>query len=390
MPIRSARGLAAGPLLLVPALLLAQGTRSLTVDDFFALKSVGAPSLSPDGKSVAYTLGAPDLKKDRSSTRIWMAPFAGGEAIPMTAAGSPGSSPKWSPDGKYLGFRAARNGGESQAWTLHRLGGEAEQPKADSGRAESPLPVVVDRLQFKRDNEGYLDRRRRHFHVFDVATKKLRQITSGDYDDGDGAWSPDGKLVAFSSNRTEEPDNNRNSDLWIVAADNTDRGQTLRRLTTNPGSDDSPAWSPDGKSIAYVTQTDVHAMWYATRPLAVIPAAGGTPALPLKALDRNVSSPRYTPDGAGILFLLEDSGEHHLARIPSAGGAMTRVVAGPRSVTAFDVAPDGRIAVRAAEPRFPGELFAVGAGGALARVTHANDSLLAGVRLAAGGGHPLA
>src|ERR1043166_3907935 len=127
MPIRSARGLAAGPLLLVPALLLAQGTRSLTVDDFFTLKSVGAPSLSPDGKSVAYTLGAPDLKKDRSSTRIWMAPFAGGEAIPMTAAGSPGSSPKWSPDGKYLGFRAARNGGESQVWTLNRLGGEADQ-----------------------------------------------------------------------------------------------------------------------------------------------------------------------------------------------------------------------------------------------------------------------
>ena len=413
MPIRSARGLAAGPLLLVPALLLAQGTRSLTVDDFFAVKSVGAPSLSPDGKSVAYTLGAPDLKKDRSSTRIWMAPFAGGEAIPMTAAGAPGSGPRWSPDGKYLGFRAARNGGETQAWTLNRLGGEADQltdvkqgiedfewspdasrllltirdpkperPKADSGRAESPLPVVVDRLQFKRDNEGYLDRRRRHLYVFDVATRKLRQITSGDYDDGDGAWSPDGKLVAFSSNRTEEPDNNRNSDLWIVAADNTDRGQTLRRLTTNPGSDDSPAWSPDGKSIAYVTQTDVHAMWYATRQLAVIPAAGGTPALPLKALDRNVSSPRDTPDGAGILFLLEDSGEHHLARIPSGGGAMTRVVAGPRSVTAFDVAPDGRIAVRAAESRFPGEVFAVGAGGALARVTHANDSLLAAVRLA--------
>src|ERR1041385_2531792 len=217
MPIRSARGLAAGPLLLVPALLAAQGARSLTVDDFFALKSVGTPSLSPDGKYVAYSLAVPDLKKDRGATRIWMAPFAGGEAIPMTAAGSPGSGPKWSPDGRYLGFRAARDGGETQVWTLNRLGGEGDQltavkrgmgnfdwppegprllltirdpkperPKADSGRAESPLPVVVDRLQFKRDNEGYLHRRRRHFHLFDVATKKLRQITSGDYDDGDG------------------------------------------------------------------------------------------------------------------------------------------------------------------------------------------------------------
>ncbi|HEV8357414.1 MAG TPA: S9 family peptidase [Gemmatimonadales bacterium] len=413
MPIRTARRLAAGPLLLVPALLSAQGAHPLAVDDFFALKSVGAPSLSPDGRYVAYSLATPDLKKDRSATRIWMAPTAGGEAIPLTAAGAPGSSPKWSPDGKYLGFRAARNGGESQVWTLNRLGGEAEQltlvkqgiedfewspdgkrllltirdpkperPKADSGGAETPLPIVVDRLQFKRDNQGYLDRRRPHLYVFEPATKQLRQITSGDFDDSDGVWSPDGKLVAFTSNRTEEPDNNRNSDLWIVAADNTDQGRTLRRLTTNPGSDDSPAWSPDGKSIAYVTQTDLHAMWYATRHLAVIPSAGGTPALPTKTLDRNVSSPRYSPDGAGILFLLEDQGERHLTRIPAGGGAITRVVGGARSVTAFDVAPDGRIAVRAAEPRFPGELFAVGVGGTLARLTHANDSLLGRVRLA--------
>src|ERR1051325_418990 len=379
MPIPRAAGPAARALLSAPAPLSAQGTRSLTVDDFFALKSVGAPSLSPDGKFVAYTLGAPDLKKDRASTRIWMEPLAGGEAIPMTAAGSPGSNPKWSPDGKYLGFRAARNGGETQVWTLNRLGGEADQltdvkqgiedfewspdgtrllltirdpkperPKADSGRAESPLPVVVDRLQLKREVVGCLDRRRPHLYVFELATKKIRQITSGDFDDGDAAWSPDGKLVVFSSNRTEEPDNNRNSDLWIVAADNTDRGQTLRRLTTNPGSDDSPAWSPDGKSIAYVTQTDVHAMWYATRQLAVIPAAGGLPVLPTKSLDRNVSSPRYTPDGSGILFLLEDSGERHLARIPATGGAVTRVAGGSRSVTAFDLAPGGRIAVRLA------------------------------------------
>src|ERR1041385_2256263 len=217
MSLRLAARLAALALLFAPAPPSAQGTRSLTVDDFFALKSVGAPSLSPDGKYVAYALGTGDLKKDRGATRIWMAPLAGGEAIPMTADGSPGSGPKWSPDGKYLGFRAARNGGETQVWTLNRLGGEADQltdvkqgiedfewspdgtrllltirdpkperPKADSGRAAGPLPVVGDRLQFKRDNEGYLDRRRRHFYVFDVATKKLRQITSGDYDDGDG------------------------------------------------------------------------------------------------------------------------------------------------------------------------------------------------------------
>jgi dipeptidyl aminopeptidase/acylaminoacyl peptidase len=413
MSLHISRALQVGALLLTPGALQAQGTRSITIDDFFALKSVGQPSISPDGKYVAYSLGTPDLKKDKGSTRIWMSPVTGGEPIPLTAAGAPGSGPKWSPDGKYLGFLAARNEGETQVWTLNRLGGEAEpltevkqgvqsfawspdgtrllltirdpkpeRPKTDTSRTESPLPIVVDRLQFKRDVAGYLDRRREHLFVFEIASKKLVQITSGDFDESDGAWSPDGKLVAFTSNRTEEPDNNRNSDIWIVSADNTDRGQTLRRLTTNPGSDESPAWSPDGKTIAYVTQVDVSAMWYATRHLAVIPAAGGTPMLPTKALDRNADAPRFTPDGTAILFLLEDSGEHHLARIPAAGGPVTRVIGGFRSVGAFDVAPDGKIVARIAEPRFPGEVFAVGAGGALSRVTHANDSLLAAVRIA--------
>lgn len=400
-------------LAVAPASLPAQTPRPIAVGDLTALKSVGVPQVSPDGKQVAYTITAADPKKDRTSARIWMSPVAGGAAIPLTGAGLAGSNPKWSPDGKYLGFTAARNGGETQVWTLNRMGGEAEQlteikqgvenffwspdgsrlllrltdpkpdkPKGDSTKPDTPDPVVVDRLQFKRDYTGYLDRRRIHLYVFDVATKKLTQITSGDFEDADPAWSPDGKLIAFASNRTEEPDNNRNTDIWIVAADNTDKGQTLRRLTTNPGADDSPAWSADGRSIAYVTVLDVPAMWYATQYLAVIPAAGGAPALPTRSLDRNVSSPEFSPDGRDIYFLLEDSGESHLARIPAGGGSVTRVVGGFRSVSAFDLAPDGRIAVRLAEPSFPGELFTLAGTGPLARLTHVNDSLLATLRLA--------
>lgn len=400
-------------LTVLPATLTAQIPRAIAVSDLTALKTVGAPRISPDGKQVAYTLSTADLKKDRNSSRIWMSPVAGGPAIPMTGAGLAGSNPKWSPDGKFLGFAAARNGGESQVWTLNRMGGEAEQltevkqgvenfewspdgarlllsvtdpkperPKGDSTKPETPEPVVVDRLQFKRDYTGYLDRRRTHLYLLDVATKKVTQITSGDFGDSDPAWSPDGKLVAFTSNRTDEPDNNRNTDIWIVAADNTDKGQTLRRLTTNPGSDDSPAWSPDGRSITYVTVIDVPAMWYATQYLAVIPAAGGTPALPTRSLDRNVSSPRYSADGKEIYFLLEDSGESHLAKIPAEGGSVSRVVGGFRSVGAFNIASDGRVAVRIAEPGFPGELFTLGPAAPLIRLTHANDSLLATLRLA--------
>ena len=197
---------------------------------------------------------------------------------------------------------------------------------------------MIDRLQFKRDYAGYLDRRRTHLYVQDVAPGEEHeavQITSGDYDDSQPAWSPDGRLIAFVSNRTEEPDANSNSDIWVVAADNPDAGATLLQVTTNPGSDYSPAWSPDGSQIAHVTVTEQDLIWYATGHLAVSPAAGG-PARVLSArLDRNVGSPRFAPDGETILFVLEDSAERHLASMDASGENFSRLIDGPLSLRGF-------------------------------------------------------
>ncbi len=85
-------------------------------------------------------------------------------------------------------------------------------------------PWVIDRLQFKSDEVGYLDHRRTHLYVFDMASKKSTQVTSGDFDDVGAAWSPDGTKLAFASNRTADPDRNYDENIWVVAADNTDKG----------------------------------------------------------------------------------------------------------------------------------------------------------------------
>ncbi|MFC1734333.1 TolB family protein, partial [candidate division KSB1 bacterium] len=229
---------------------LAQETaekRAVTIDDYFNLKRVSDPQISPDGEWIAYTVTEVDYENDKSETRIWMIPAAGGESIPMTAKGYSAGSPRWSPDGKYLSFTAARDGGKNQVWVLNRLGGEAQQlteveqgiggyswspggsrillsirdkdpEETEKDEKERPEPWIIDRLQFKRDNIGYLNNLRTHLYVFNMSDKSVVQITSGDRDESQAVWSPDGKRVAFVSNRTDNPDGNSNSDIWIVSA----------------------------------------------------------------------------------------------------------------------------------------------------------------------------
>jgi dipeptidyl aminopeptidase/acylaminoacyl peptidase len=245
---------------------------------------------------------------------------------------------------------------------------------------KNPPPWVITRRQFKLDFVGYLDTRRTHLYVLDMAEGSMTQITSGDYDDTEPAWSPDGRRIAFSSNRSADPDSNYNTDIWVVSAGPGEAQPELLQITTNPGPDASPVFSPDGTLIAHVSATDVAANVYATNHLAVAPAAGGQAQVLTAALDRNVFYPEFSADSAAVLVAVEDSGEQYLARVPVDGSAVERVIGGPRSVGPFDVDGAGRIAAVVSEPHLPPEVFLHGAGG-LARLTHTNDAALAGIRL---------
>jgi dipeptidyl aminopeptidase/acylaminoacyl peptidase len=128
----------------------------------------------------------------------------------------------------------------------------------------------------KQDTIGYLDRRRTHLYVFDVAAKSLTQVSSGDFDDEEPAWSPDGKRIAFTSNRSQpDPDRTYNTDIWVVPADSKDKGAHPTQVTTNPGEDHQAAWSPDGKWIAYSSQLEPKLFEYSTKHIAVVPGEGG-------------------------------------------------------------------------------------------------------------------
>ena len=244
-------------------------------------------------------------------------------------------------------------------------------------------PWVVDRYQFKEDEIGYLERLRTHLYVFDIAAKTLTQVTSGDFDDEHPAWSPDGKFLAFSSKRTlPDPDRNYDSNIFVVAADNTDKGAHPTQVTTSPGLDDSPAWSPDGMWIAYVTQPDPKLSIYGTNHIAVSPAGGGAAKILTTAFDRVSSEPHFSPDGKSIYFIADDDGTQNLCSIPAAGGEVTRPIGGRLMLYAYSVAKSGEVAAQITTPDRPSEIYTI-PGGKLTQISHTNDAFISQVKLTA-------
>jgi len=398
--------------------------RNLAVDDYFRIKDVEDAQISPDGKWVAYVVTTHDAKDDKDKKRIWMV-GSGGEAIPLTIEDANSRRPRWSPDGKYLGFLSERGSEKKQVWLLTLGGGEAEQltnaiqdvdafewspmgdrlvlvlqdpspedleaaKKKEQGKANDEQkekkrtrPWVIDRLHFKEDEIGYLDRRRTHLYVFHVADRKIKQITFGDYDDSEPAWSPDGKAIAFTSNRSAEPDSNFNSDIWVVPADSDDPAKSLVQVTTSPSEDSAPAWSPDGKTIAFVTQIDPKLFWYATYHLAVAPASGGEPRILTKSLDREVTAPHFSPDGRWIYFIAEDEGTQNLVRVAPNGREITRLIAGRQKLESYSISRDGSVAATLSSPNLPEEAYLLPENGDLRRLSKVNDEVMAGIELGA-------
>jgi dipeptidyl aminopeptidase/acylaminoacyl peptidase len=395
----------------------AAAQRAISLDDLYRLRHVSDPQVSPDGGWVAYTVSVSDSVHDRTDGDIWMTSWDGDRTVRLTWTAGTEHTPRWSPDGRYLAFLTARDDKHEadQIWLLNRSGGEAERitdlpggvsdyswapdgkrlaliasdPDSDAIARESDTtkgrpPIVIDRLQFKMDEVGYLTHRRDHLYILDLATRRSELITPGDYDELSPAWSPDSRSIAFVSKRRAEADRDNNWDLYVVDAT---PNATPRQLTTFSGPDmdpewesRAPSWSPDGNLVSYIQGGRNELIYYAGQKVAVVPAAGGPARLLTASLDRNPLSPTFSADGASVLFLLEDDRVSHLARVPVAGGPVERVVEGRRTISDLSVGSGGKIAVLSSTPATPAEIYAV-EGKELRQITHQNDAWLASVRL---------
>jgi len=334
-----------------------QSARPLALDDYLQIKTVSSPAVSPDGRYAAYVVREVDVPGDKRNASLWRVPVAtpaAGAAERLTQAGSV-SSPSYSPDGKYLAFMSDRSD-KNQVWVLPVSGGEAfritdvkqgissfewspdstrmalviqdpdplEGVEKTTEAEKAPRPIVITRLQHKQDGEGYLDTRKSHLYIAELKealastgskSAEVKPLTWGIYDEGHPQWSPDGSLIAFSTNRTEHPDANDNTDLFTIQVD----GGRITQLTKDPGADDDPVWSPDGKEIAFIHMPNDPPV-YATPRVQTVPVTGGQPTDWTGRLDRHIGGePRWAKDGQSIFVTLVDDGRTPIVRVSRTG-----------------------------------------------------------------------
>ena len=403
------------PLLLIFVLhTLAQTKRPLNPNDVYRFQDLAAPQVSPDGNWVLYALSTVDSAKDERDENLWMISWDAKQNIQLTYSNESESAPKFSPDGKYISFLSSRkSGGEkeaddelSQLWLLDRRGGEAkkitnvkgdiedyiwspdgskillvimDEDFSDTASSEVRKPYVMDRYHFKQDYAGYLDRRAKHFYLFDIASKKTDTLTTGMYDETEPAFSPDGTQITFTSNRTADPDKNENTAIYTMDAK---PGAAMKKLTTWGGVNHTPIWSPDGKTIAYLqSSSNENFTMYGVDILAVISKDGGEPKLLSKSLDRPLTNIRWSKDGSYIAALMEDDRQSNVIAFNVQTGKDSKLSTGDRATFGLELNPaNGNWLTLMSEPHLPFELFAL-ENGNNRRLTFVQDSFLAPLQL---------
>src|SRR5580692_9178928 len=347
-------------LLTLASLAIAQ-RRGVTAEDYFAFEQAGDPQIAPDGKWVAYTVTTIDQKTNRRVSRIWIAALDGSHPpVPYTGEGSSSTSPRWSPDGRFMAFLSSRAEGlpgtgvpqRAQIWILSRNGGEARRlSNLENGissiewspdstrilgltRTGPPSSKNSDvrhytHSNYKFNDTGWFDEKRSHVVVVDAKTGTAKQITDGDnWNNTDPHWSPDSTRIAFVSNRTgHEFDGDHNADVWVVSA----TGGALAKISDHEGPDRNPRWSPDGKQIAFLGSADEE-----DAPLIYVASADGGKSKAINSsLDQVIGEIDWAERGKAIYFDSGVNGETHVYRMDASTGAVKPLTTGARNVHGF-------------------------------------------------------
>lgn len=381
----------------------AQTKRAITVDDLLALHRISDPQISPDGTRVVYTVATPDRQANRVLRNVWVVPTSGGAARQLTFTGRDGGA-RWSPDGSKLAFLSSRDGGQ-QIYILNLTGGEPTKLTSLDGGADQIVwapdgrslaftsavwPDCADDACNRKKSEGrekdavkarvhdgllyrhwtsWATGQRNHLFVVPASGGTPKNLTPGaKYDvppvmrEGPHpiAFSPDGAEIAFVAVTDEVEATSTNGDIFTVKADGSSSEPT--RLTSNPAFDGAPAYSPDGRWIAYRAQSragNEADRWRLMRYDRQAKTHGEIAA----GFDRSVNQIAWTPDNQTIYFNAEERGFEPVFSVAASGGTPTVVT--PQTFAAeFALSKDGRTLVLSrSSQQAPAELALVSAAG---------------------------
>ncbi|HKV04614.1 MAG TPA: S9 family peptidase [Candidatus Acidoferrales bacterium] len=397
--------------------------RAITFRDMISMHRLSEPQISPDGKWVAYSVATPNLEANRLSRDIWIVPVAGGESRQLTHDGSD-ERPRWSPDAKHVAFVSSRDGA-AQVYSIPAEGGEPVRVTSLSTGADDELwspdgkwiafvsrvypdcrdaacnavrdaeknksqvkAYVYEKLLYRHWN-AWWDGKRSHLFVVAADGGAPRDLTPGaDYDvppfslDGAEAiaFSPDSRELCFTANTDKDEAVSTNGNLFTVPADGS---AGPKRITSNPGDDWGPAYSPDGKSIAYRAQ--FVAGYESDRwRLMLYDRASGKAVNLTENFDRNIDSTVWSADSKTIYFQTEEKTEFPVYAIEASVGSTPKLILDGFNAD-FDISRDGRtIAFTHANLATPAEVFAANSDGTgLRQLTHQNGALLSQLDLPA-------
>jgi dipeptidyl aminopeptidase/acylaminoacyl peptidase len=395
---------------------------AITFDDLIRMHRVSEAQVSPDGKWVAYTVATPDMEANRNASNLWMVATSGGEALQLTQSGHD-SSPVWSPDGKTIAFLSSR-GGTSQVYLLSMDGGEAKQFTHLSTGADfvkwSPDGKTVaftssvypdckdDACNSARDADKEKNKVKAHVyeqllfrhwthwfegkrgHLFVAAADESaapRDLTAGaNYDvppdersgPGDINFSPDGKELCFTAVTDKVEAISTNGDLFIVLVG----GGEAKRITTNPGFDGNPVYSPDGKYIAYHAQLTAEYESDRWRVMLYDRQTGKSENLS-EEFDRSANELAWSADSKTIYFTAENETLQPVYAMEARAGAEPRKVIVEGFNTGISLSSDGKTLVfERTSLTMPFEVFAAASDGSgMRQITHQNDAILASLEM---------
>ena len=339
-----------------------ESPKGWTPEVMIKIKRVGGTAISPDGKWIAYTVSTPLMDGDKSEflTHIWLVSDDGKSNTQYTYGDMSCTSPAFSPDGKSIAFLSLRGtSGKNQVWRLRMTGGEAEEiTNAKSGVNSfqwSPdsrkIAYTMNDLETEPEEKAKKEKRDmvvedanlKFAHLYTVAVEKdpkgkraARQLTAGGLHVTSFDWSPDGSTIVFAHQQTPSVDVWQTTDISLVPSDSG----AVKQLVKLKGSDQSPAYSPDGKWVAFASDHG-DARWARAYDLYIILATGGEPRKLAETPDRSFGIIAWSTDGKAIFVSEADRTVYREFYVPVDGGKVSVVTPGEGNYSGASLSADG-------------------------------------------------